>query len=194
MQHRSIGMILAVAIAFSAASTASAATFQASQQGTVKTVASNHRWTFHGARVFCGTFISRVKDFLLLTVSLSLLVNLSKCEAFGGSVTVTTGDLLYEARGALRFGRTQKFVITSAVGKCSIAILSENESSVEEFGTIKYTNNANGTITGEEEVTGIQAVVHGAVGSVCGEPGNTTGESTGTTTTELEGGRISIER
>jgi hypothetical protein len=194
MKLRIIGTLLVAAFALTAASTATAATFQISGAGTVKLTGEGSQILelAGGAKISCEKISGSVRVTTLLTVSINLLINYSGCTAFGTAVTVSTGEILFNSNGSIRLGRTDKFVITSAVGKCSVQILSENESAESLLGTIKYTNNANGTITGEASGLGVPTFTRG--GATCGASGTGKGSYTGVATSELEGGRISVEK
>jgi hypothetical protein len=200
MRLRLIGTMLVAAIALSAAATASAATFETNTPGGKGrlTGIGNQELEYTGHKVVCKKMTGTANPSgAALFVSITFLVTYSGCEAFGSPVTILTGELLFNANGSVRIGNTDKFVITSAAGKCSIAILSENESTVKLFGTVKYANEPGGSVkgqTGAAGVSGIPTVVHGAVGSVCGEPGETTGVYKGEAITEVEGGKISVEQ
>jgi hypothetical protein len=197
MKPRFIGTLLMAAFALTAASTATAATFQLDTLGTVKlTQEGNQKLRFEGGGIVSCEKVSGSLHVgaPLLRVSISLLVTFSgKCEGFGSAVTITTGELLFNANGSIRVGRTDKFEITSAIGKCSIEILSENETAEQLLGTIKYTNNANGTITGEGVNVGIPTFTRGT-GTTCGPFGTGKATYSGITITELEDGRISVEK
>jgi heat shock protein HslJ len=197
MKLRILGALLIAALALTAASTATAATFKLSSEGTVKLKAEGNQELAieNGGKVVCEKISGSVHvGPPLLTVSINLLITYSgKCEAFGSPVTITTGEILFNANGSVRIGRTDKFVITSAVGKCSIQILSENETTESLLGTVKYTNNASGTITGTATKLGVPTFTRGP-GTVCGALGTAKGSYSGTAVSELEGGRISVEQ
>jgi hypothetical protein len=195
LQPTTIIAILVAALALAVANTAAAATFQISGPGTVKlTQEGSQKLEFSGGSQFtCEKISGSVSVSTLLTVSINLLITLSgKCEAFGSSLTVSTGEILFNSNGSIRLGRTDKFVITSAIGKCSIQFLSENESAETLLGTVKYTNNANGTITGTITKLGIPTFTRG--GATCGASGTGKASYTGSFVSELEGGRISVEK
>jgi hypothetical protein len=171
-----------------------------SKQGTVKaTSVGLQKYTFeNGSIVACEKLASSTstgEETYPESLSPTLLVTYSSCEAFGSAVTLTTAELLFDANGSIGYGNSDKLVITSNVGKCSILVFSGAESSGNEaLGTIKYKNNGNGTITSEGTVKGIKYEVHGKSGGVCGtnkEVGASTYE--GSTTFELVGGTIKVE-
>jgi hypothetical protein len=200
MKPHLIATALIATIALTAAATASAATFETNNttgKGRL-TGNGNQELEYVGHKWICKKMTGTASPSgAVLFVSITFLVTFSSCEAFGAPVTITTGELLFNANGSIRIGNTDKFVLTSALGKCSIAFLSESESTIKLFGTIKYTNVTGGSVKGETGaagVTGIPLVVHGAVGSVCGEPGEATGIYKGEAITEVEGGKISVEK
>jgi hypothetical protein len=200
MRLRLIGTMLVAAIALSAAATASAATFETNNttgKGRLTGI-GKQELEYPAHKIVCSKMTGTANPTgATLFVSITFLVTYSGCEAFGSAVTITTGELLFNANGSVRIGNTDKFVITSAAGKCSIAILSESESTIKLFGTVKYSNTAGGSVKGEtgaEGVKGIPAVVHGAVGSVCGEPGEHESTYKGEAITEVEGGKVSVEK
>lgn len=130
-----------------------------------------------------------------VTAALTLLVTYGKCEAFGLKATISTGTLSLNANGTLRIGNTDKLAVTTGTGHCSVLIQSEGETSVKVLGTIKYTNNANGTVGSEDDVSGVSYEVHASkAGSVCGEPGELNVASyKGKFVSTLEGGTIKVE-
>jgi hypothetical protein len=196
MKPRILGALLVAAFALTAAGTATAATFEISGEGTVKlTQEGNQKLVLPAGTVTCEKISGSVHvGTPLLQVSINLLVTYSgKCEAFGSGVSVSTGEILFNANGSIRLGRTDKFVITSVSGKCSVQILSENESAESLLGTVKYTNNANGTITGTASGLEVPTFTRGP-GTLCGTLGTGKGTYTGTAVSELEGGRISVEK
>jgi hypothetical protein len=198
MKVRFIGATLVIAaLALAAASAASAATFQISGAGTVKlTQSGNQELAVEGAiiPVVCKEISGSVAETTpLLKVSINLLITYSGCTAFGQPATVTTGELLFNANGSIRIGRTDKFVITPSGAECSVKILSENESAEQLLGTIKYTNNSNGTITGAASKIKVPVFVNGP-GTLCGPLGTGKGTYTGNAVSELVGGRISVEK
>jgi hypothetical protein len=200
MKSHLIATTLIATIALTAAATASAATFETNNttgKGRLTGI-GNQELEYTGHKVICKKLTGTANPSgATLFVSITFLVTYSSCEAFGSAITITTGELLFNANGSIRIGNTDKFVLTSAFGKCSIAILSESESTVKLLGTIKYSNEAGGSVKGETGaagLSGIPLVVHGAVGSFCGEPGETTGVYKGEFITEVAGGKISVEK
>jgi hypothetical protein len=191
--------MLVAAISLTAASTASATSwFSLSKAGTViLKQAGNQTLTTPAGNVKCeeisaSTFVSGTGAFLV--ASILALVNYGKCEAFGLAAKVTTGEILFDANGSVRIGNTDKFVITPAGAKCSVQILSENETSAPLatlLGTIKYTNVAGG-VEGVASVTEVPVIVRGT-GTVCGTNGTAKGTYSGTATTELLSGHITVE-
>jgi hypothetical protein len=202
MKLRLIGIMLVAAISLTAASTASATSwFSLSSTKGGGTVIlkqeGNQVLTTPAGKVTCeeiaaSTFIAG--SGVILVSSILGLVTYSKCEAFGVAAKVTTGELLLDANGSVRIGNTDKFVITPNNSKCSVQILSENETSAPLatlLGTIKYTNVAGG-VQGVASVTEVPIIVRGT-GTVCGTNGTAKGSYAGNATSELIGGHISVE-
>jgi hypothetical protein len=189
--------LILAALALAAASTATAATFQISGAGTVKLKSEGtQELAVEGiiGPIECREISGNIAVASpLLKASITLLITIGGCEAFGTKSTVTTGELLFNANGSVRIGRTDKFVITPSGEECSVKFLSENETSEQLLGTIKYTNNANGTVTGVLSKVKIPAFVNGP-GTLCGALGTGKATYTGTFITELVGGRISVEK
>jgi hypothetical protein len=200
MKPHLIATTLIATIALSVAATASAATFETNNttgKGRLTGI-GNQEFEYAAHKLVCTKMTGTANPSgAVLFVSNTYLTTYTGCEAFGSPVTITTGEDLLDANGSLRVGNTDKFVLTSAVGKCSVAFLSESESTVKLFGTIKYTNEAGGSVKGETGaagVTGIPVVIHGAKGSVCGEPGEATASYKGAFIIEVEGGKLSVEK
>jgi hypothetical protein len=98
--------------------------------------------------------------------SISMLVKFSECEAFADAATVSTGNILFDANGAVGIAAPDELVITVPVAKCSVRIPPGGGN--VSLGTIKYSNEGNG-IFGSAEVTGIEYEVNSAsASSSCG--------------------------
>jgi hypothetical protein len=197
MKLRLIPIMIVAAISLTVASTASATSwFSLSKAGTViLKQEGNQIFTSPAGKISCeeisaSTFVTGTGAFLVSSLPLAL-VTYGKCEAFGITAKVTTGEILFDANGSIRIGNTDKFVITPTGAKCSVQILSESETSAPLYGTIIYKNVASG-ISGAETAAGINEIVRGT-GTMCGTNGTTKVSYQGNTTSELVKGHISVE-
>jgi hypothetical protein len=200
MKPRLIGLMIIAALTLTATATANATVFKVSKTGEAKlkgeglqtlTVAG----ATGGGQVKCEELSGSAPFNSLELESFVLLVQYSKCEAFGHAATVTVGEILFNANGSIRLPNTDKFVITVPSGPCSVLVQSEGESTIKLYGTIKYTNNANGTVTGTEELTGLSAVIHSTTAhTICGTNKALVSASySGAFVTELVGGTIEVK-
>jgi hypothetical protein len=200
MKLRLIGIMLVAAISLTAASTASATSwFSLSKAGTViLKQEGNQELAVNGKKIVCeaisaSTFVPGTGVILVQTI-LALVTYSGTCEAFGVAAKITVGEILFDANGSIRIGNTDKFVISPNGAKCSVQILTENETTaplVALLGTIKYTNVAAG-VQGEAKGVEVPVVVRGS-GTLCGTSGTSKGTYTGNGVTELVGGHISVE-
>jgi hypothetical protein len=196
MKLRLIGLMLVAAFALTAATTASATSFKASKTGTVTLKGEgNQELTTPSGKVVCTGLSGATPISQTEMSSLTVLVTYSKCEGFGTTVTVTTGEILFDANGSITLPNTDKFVITSAVGKCSVLVQSSSETTTVLFGTVKYTNNANGSITGNGNVTGLSAVAFSsAKHTICGTAKEAVASSyVGVGVSSIAGGTLKVE-
>jgi hypothetical protein len=195
MKLRLIRPMLVAACMLITASSASAISFHLSKEGTVKaTTEGLQEVVTPSGKIVCEEVTGSGRA-MPVTAALTLLVTYGKCEAFGLKATISTGTLSLNANGTLRIGNSDKFIVTTGTGHCSVLIQSESETSVKVLGTIKYTNNANGTVGSEASIKDVNYEVHASkAGSVCGEPGelNVAGYR-GKFINTLEGGTIKVE-
>jgi hypothetical protein len=162
-----IAIVVAV-IALTTASSASAAVeFHPSKAGQVS-IAANGTQKFTlagGSSATCTEVSGSNKVAGGSKVSLTLLISLLQCEAFGSKVTASQGVLTFGANGSVGFF-TQKVIFSSSIGKCSLIIGFGGTNG--QLGTVKYSNLANGTIEGAAKIEGIEYEVSGPATSVCG--------------------------
>jgi hypothetical protein len=193
MKLRLIGVMLIAAISLTAATTASAFTaFQNTKTGEITLNGGKQELKLgNGKTIACNSVKGTGQATALEQSSLVLLITYEGCEAFGSKVTVTTGEVLHDANGSITLPDTEKFIITSAVGKCSVLIESSSQTTVKLFGTIKYTNLSNGKIEQNAEVSGLSAEING--GTLCGTAGTlTTGSYIGNAITGIVGGTAKV--
>jgi hypothetical protein len=199
MKPTLIASVLVVALALTLASTASATSFHLSKPGTVILKGEGNQVFTPGngkGKLECEEIGAKTKVSEELVSSIVALVKFSKCEAFGTTSTITTGDILFDANGSTTLPDTDKFIISSATGKCSVLIQSTSETSpgTSLFGTVKFTNNTNGTVTATADLSGLSALIHGAKGSICGEPDELTSATLESDfELSLSGGAISVK-
>jgi hypothetical protein len=194
MKLRFMLLMLTAGVALTATSSASAISFYGSKTGSLKlTGVGDQEFKIAAALVVCeglegnGNYVSQV-SFSTLVLQIP-----TKCEAFGKAATVGPGSILTDADGTVVVRPPDPYTFTSAVGKCSVRFAPEGTS--KGLGTVKFVNNASGTITEESSISGLPYEVHTSVtGSICGEI-KETGDATfkGTAELSLVGGTISVK-
>jgi hypothetical protein len=196
MTLRLIGLMFIGGYILTAATPALATTIHASKTGTITIKGEgNQELTTPAGKVVCTALAGSTPITQTELPSLTSLLTLSKCEGFGTTVTITKGEMLLDANGSIRFPNTDKFVITSAVGKCSVLIQSESETVVSLLGTNKLSNNASGTLGDIFHFNGIIAVPDGTfVHSICGTSKLAVPATyEGAAVTSLAGGTLKVE-
>lgn len=191
---RSLSVALVATLALGAASSASALEFEGSKgEGTLKVTGGLDELTLGGPRLVCENIGGGGRSSTLVQTSLILLLVRRNCTFAGSSVTVQNNTALFDANGGFIILPSDRFVMTSAVGKCSVLLAPEG--TTKSLGTIKYVNESNGTISEGATIKGIPYEVRGAAGhTLCGTS-KELGESTevGSATIELEGGTIKVK-
>jgi hypothetical protein len=195
MKLRLIGLLLVATFALTATPSASAVSFHIARAGTVKFDGQGNQMITlsNGMVMTCTGLTGSVFSNATLFFSITVLAQYSGCTVGGMAATISVVDLLRNARGEMRFVPPDMGVVTITAAKCSVLIAPEG--TTKELGTIKYTNNANGTVTGEEKIKGIRYEVHSsAEHSTCGtnkEIGEE--EDSGSDKTEVVGSTIKVE-
>jgi hypothetical protein len=197
MKRKLIPLALSAAASLTLATAAAGAEalFVASKGGTIKITNVGLR-TFtlaDGKEVSCeeATGSGYLPGTTLTASSVGVSLFISHCEAFGDAVTVTTGDVVFSADGAVGLF-TVKFIATVPVAKCSLefGIGGHNGS----LGTIKYTNSGD-KVDGEAIIGGMEYEAHSAnSSSLCGTPKLAAeGTAQGRYVVELENGTLKVE-
>ena len=151
----------------------------------------------NGGAFECDTLKGSAPTTSLVTPSISFLVVYSNCEAFGSKATITTGEITFFGTGRLSIlfvsGSPDRFILTSAVLKCSLAFVNGGNNTT--LKSITYASKSNGTVEGKAEVRGVEYEVNSAPShTLCGTAKEkNTGKYVGNGILKLVGGTIKVE-
>jgi hypothetical protein len=151
---------------------------------------------YNGNKLACSSLKGSATTTSKVAPSISFLATYSGCEAFGAKSTVTTGGITFVIIGVsflFIVGSSDQFVITSAVDKCSVAIINGGNNTT--LKSITYANKSNGTIEGKSEISGIEYEVNSASAhTICGTAKERyIGKLIGSSIARLVGGTIKVE-
>lgn len=178
------GAALAVVCAFSAVAVAnaSAATFKASEKGTLTGKALNtQEFTTNGGTVKCSTAATSGTVTELEAASQVVTVKYGSCTAFGfASVEISPAEYRLYASGKVDVLNT--ITINVPLGGCKVTVGPQNG-----LGSVSYENNS-GKIKESSNVTGI---TYTSTGGLCGSSGSN-GVYKGNNEVELNGGKATL--